>query len=144
MAVQLDLAAARLAVEAALEAARRDGSRVSVAVVDARGHDLLVVRDDGAAWFTAGVARSKAATSALMGIPTTAYAGLADAYPALADLIDDQTRPTMTTLPGGLPVMVGGEVVGAIGVSGAQPEQDVEYAKAAVSGVAVPSALTRR
>ncbi|WP_305093521.1 heme-binding protein [Prescottella sp. R16] len=144
MAVRLDSAAARLAADAAVEAARRDGNRVSVAVVDVRGHDLLVVRDDGAAWFTAGVARAKAATAALMGIPTTAYSGLADGYPALADLIDAQTAPSLTTLPGGLPVVVDGEVVGGIGVSGAQPEQDVEYAKAAVAGVVTRAALPHR
>ncbi|QCQ93282.1 heme-binding protein [Rhodococcus sp. SGAir0479] len=130
---RLDLAAARHAVEVALEAARRAGNRVSVAVVDTRGHDILVVRDDGAAWFTAGVARAKAATAALVGIPTTAYSGLADAHPALAELIDAQTRQSLTTLPGGLPVVVDGEVVGGLGVSGAQPEQDVEYAQAAVA-----------
>ncbi|RDI16920.1 uncharacterized protein GlcG (DUF336 family) [Rhodococcus sp. AG1013] len=130
---RLDLAAARRAADAAIDAARRDGNRVSVTVVDARGHDLLVVRDDGAAWFTPGVARAKAATSALIGIPTTAYSGLADAHPALVDLIDAQTQQPLTTLPGGLPVSVDGEVVGGIGVSGAQPEQDVEYAQAGVA-----------
>ncbi|MCL2535628.1 MAG: heme-binding protein [Nocardiaceae bacterium] len=130
---RFDLAAARAAADAALDAARRDGNRVSVTVVDARGHDLLVVRDDGAAWFTPGVARAKAVTSALIGIPTTAYSGLADAHPALVDLIDGQVRQSLTTLPGGLPVVVGGEVVGGIGVSGAQPEQDVEYAQAAIA-----------
>lgn len=132
---RLGLATVRVAVDAALEAARQGGNRVSVAIVDARGHDLLVVRDDGAAWFTAGVARAKAATSALVGIPTTAYSGLADAHPALAELIDGQAAQSLTTLPGGLPVIVDGEVVGGIGVSGAQPEQDVEYAQAGLAAV---------
>lgn len=130
---RLDLAAARCAVDAALGAARQAGNRVSVAVVDYRGHDVLVVRDDGAAWFTAGVARAKAATSALIGIPTTAYSGLADAHPALVELIDGQAQQPLTTLPGGLPLVVDGEVVGGIGVSGAQPEQDVEYAQAGLA-----------
>lgn len=130
---RLDLETARRAADAAIAAAREGGNRVSVAVVDTRGYDLLVVRDDGAAWFTAGVARAKAATSALIGIPTTAYSGLADAHPALADLIDSQAAQSLTTLPGGLPFVVDGDVVGGIGVSGAQPDEDVSYAKAGLA-----------
>lgn len=132
---RLDLETAKRMADAAFEAARRGGNRVSVVVVDARGHDVLVVRDDGAAWFTAGVARAKAATSALIGIPTTAYSGLAEAHPALADLIDGQAAQSLTTLPGGLPVVVDGEIAGGIGVSGAQPDEDVDYARAGMATV---------
>lgn len=132
---RLDLETAKRMADAAFEAARRGGNRVSVVVVDALGHDVLVVRDDGAAWFTAGVARAKAATSALIGIPTTAYSGLAEAHPALADLIDGQAAQSLTTLPGGLPVVVDGEIAGGIGVSGAQPDEDVDYARAGMATV---------
>lgn len=55
----LGLATSRRIAEAVLDAARRDGQSVSVAVVDNQGHDLVVLRDDSA-WFTAGVARAKA------------------------------------------------------------------------------------
>lgn len=132
---RLDLEIAKRMADAALAAAREGGNRVSVAIVDTRGHDVLVVRDDGAAWFTAGVARAKAATSALIGIPTTAYSGLAQAHPALADLIDGQAAQSLTTLPGGLPIVVAGEIAGGIGVSGAQPDEDVDYARAGMETV---------
>ncbi|GAA4482521.1 hypothetical protein GCM10023094_32580 [Rhodococcus olei] len=132
---ELDSAAARAAAEAALAAARQDHKRISVAVVDHRGHDLLVVRDDGAPWFTAGVARAKAATAALMGAASGDLAGLRAAHPELLDLIGTQTTQPMTTLAGGVPVRLSGSVVGAIGVSGADPDEDVAFARAGVSAL---------
>ncbi|MDN4161764.1 GlcG/HbpS family heme-binding protein [Nocardioides abyssi] len=132
----LDRAAAEAAVVAALAAARADGLAVSVAVVDERGADLVVVRDDGAAWFTPGVARAKAATSAAMRAPTAALGELRAAYPELADLVDDQLPHRFTTLPGGVPLVLGGRHVGAVAVSGAHPDQDVACAEAAARALA--------
>lgn len=86
----LDLAAAQEVAGAVLSAAAAADRRVSVAVVDERGHDLVVLRADGGAWFTAGVARAKAASAAAMGSPTADLAELRAAYPELAELIDGQ------------------------------------------------------
>jgi len=119
---------ARSAAEAAICAARQDGKNISVAIVDSKGHDVLVVRD-GATWFTPGVARAKAATAALMAMPTTAYAELSEKFPELASAIDAQTKQSLTSLPGGLPLIDKGVVIGGIGVSGATPDQDVIYAE---------------
>ncbi|QSE72450.1 heme-binding protein [Rhodococcus sp. PSBB049] len=124
----LRLATVESAVRAALEVAERNGVGVCVAIVDDRGHDVMVVRDR-AIWFTAGAARAKAATSALLGMPTSSFAELANEYPDLLPLIQSQVRESITTLPGGVPLTVGGEVVGGIGVSGATPDQDAEYAQ---------------
>lgn len=120
---------ARIAAEAAIRAARQDGRNVSVAIVDNNGHDVLVVRD-GAAWFTPGIARAKAATAALMAMPTAAYAELSERIPELAKAIDAQSEQSFTSLPGGLPLIDKGVVIGGIGVSGATPDQDVTYAEA--------------
>lgn len=135
MDIELDAARARAAAEAALAAAHQDGKRISVAVVDQRGHDVLVVRGDGAPWFTAGVARAKAATSALMGAQSGDLAGVQAAHPQLIDLIDAQTVQPLTTLPGGVPVRLAGTVVGAIGVSGADPDEDVAFARIGLAAV---------
>lgn len=132
---ELDLSGARAAVDAALDAATADGKRISVAVVDHRGHDVLVVRGDGAAWFTTGVARAKAATSALMGAASGDLAGLRTAHPELIDLIAAQTPQPVTTLGGGVPVRVDSAVIGAIGVSGADPDEDVAYARAGIAAL---------
>ena len=120
-------AAVESAIRAALEIAERNGVGICVAIVDDRGHDLMVVRD-GAVWFTAGVARAKAATSALLRMPTASFAELASEYPDLSPLIQSQVGGPITTLPGGVPLTVGSEVVGGIGVSGGTPGQDAEYA----------------
>ncbi|MDN4174062.1 heme-binding protein [Nocardioides sp. SOB77] len=132
---RLDRAAAEAVAAAALDAARAAGVRVSVAVVDERGADVVVLRDDGAAWFTPGVARAKAATAAAMGAPTAALRELRTAYPELADLVDDQLPQRFTTLPGGVPLALGGRSVGAVGVSGAHPDQDVACAEAAAAAL---------
>lgn len=131
----MDLTRARAATEAALEAAASDGKRISIAVVDQRGHDVLVVRGDGAPWFTTGVARAKAATAALMGAASGDLAGLRAAHPELLDLIGEQTTVPVTTLPGGVPVRLGADVIGAIGVSGADPDEDVAFARAGVAAL---------
>ncbi|MGW0173566.1 heme-binding protein [Rhodococcus sp. NPDC003322] len=132
---ELDSTRARAAAEAALAAAQQDGKRISVAVVDHRGHDVLVVRGDGAPWFTAGVARAKAATAALMGAASGDLAGLRAAHPELIDLIGAQTAQPMTTLAGGVPVRLAGVVVGGIGVSGADPDEDVAFARAGLAAL---------
>ena len=128
---------ARRAVKAAQSAAETAGRQVSVAIVDREGHDLLVVRGPGAPWFTPGVARAKARTCAVLRIPSAGLSGL-NAHPGLLDQIDDQLPFRLTQLPGGLPITVHGETVGAIGVSGADPDDDVAYAQAGVNANAEP------
>ncbi|MEU4650134.1 GlcG/HbpS family heme-binding protein [Nocardia fluminea] len=120
------------AVQAAIEAARADGTRICVAVVDHHGHDVMLVRD-GAAGFTAGVARAKATTAALLGMPTTVYSQMSEAYPELRRVIEVQAGSSVTSLPGGVPVDA---VAGAVGVSGAHPDQDVRYAEIAAAHLA--------
>nr|WP_255670399.1 heme-binding protein [Aeromicrobium wangtongii] len=129
----MDRDAATAVADTALAEAASRGLRVSVAVVDERGHDLVVVRGDGAAWFTPGVARAKAATAAAMGRPTSDLADLREAHPELLDLLAGQVAHPLTTLPGGLPLMADGRCVGAVGVSGAHPDDDVACAATAAA-----------
>ncbi|MGW1023905.1 GlcG/HbpS family heme-binding protein [Streptomyces sp. NPDC002577] len=117
------------ALRAALVAAAEEGLRVSVAVVDDRGFDVAVARGDGAKWFTPEVARAKARTAVSFGAPTASLAAMKEQYPELFSLIGEQLPSTPTTLPGGLPLVDEGMVIGAIGVSGARPEDDVRIAE---------------
>lgn len=133
MTVPLDRATATRIAEAALAAAAARGLRVAVAVVDERGHDLVVVRGDGAAWFTPAVARTKAATAVAMRSATGELAGLREAYPELFDLVSTQVAHPLTSLPGGLPLMADGRCLGAVGVSGAHPDDDVACAAEAAT-----------
>jgi glc operon protein GlcG len=127
----VDAMSARRGIDVLIEAATALGVRVSVAVVDERGHDVVVQRMDGAAWFTAGIARSKAQTSAAFATPSGQLEALQEAYPEVYELAAAQLAFRPTTLPGGITVTRDGVVVAAIGVSGATPEQDVELAQRA-------------
>ncbi|NKR77203.1 heme-binding protein [Rhodococcus hoagii] len=130
---RLDLETARRAADAAIAAAREGGNRVSVAVVDTRGHDLLVVRDDAPRWFTAGVARGQGRHLRADRHPHHRLSGLADAHPALADLIDSQAAQSLTTCPVACPSSWTVTWSVASAVSGAQPDEDVSYAKAGLA-----------
>ncbi|WP_091321381.1 heme-binding protein [Geodermatophilus ruber] len=129
---------ARDAVAVALAHAAATGLRVSVAVVDAGGWDVAVGRGDGAPGFTAGIARAKAGTAAAFRRPSGELAALREVRPEVLELAGEQLAFRPTTLSGGVPVVRDGAVVGAVGVAGATPEQDVECAEAACAVLARP------
>ncbi|WP_369139767.1 heme-binding protein [Modestobacter versicolor] len=127
---------ATAAAVAALQHARTIGVRVSVALVDLAGHELVVVRDDGAPGFTAGIARRKAATAAAFNRPSAELRDVQERRPEVLEVAGEQLRFRPTTLGGGLPWLLDGQVVGGVGVSGATPEQDTECAEAALAALA--------
>lgn len=125
--------------EALLAAAREYGTehalRLSIAVVDVRGHEVASVRVDGASWFTPGVARTKARTAAAFSRPSGDLAAMRAAYPEVFRLAVEQLPEAPTDLPGGLPVYDESGLVGAIGVSGGgSPDMDVAAVLAAIDG----------
>ena len=109
---------ARRMLDAALDAARAEGWAMSVAVVDEGGYPLALQRLDGAGLMTGKVALEKARTAALIRAPSGRLADRLAAEPALLRLTD------YLPMAGGLPAMIEGQCVGAIGVSGGAPEQD--------------------
>ena len=113
----LPLAMANKAVQAALESCRKDGYRVSVSVVDRAGLLRAMERADGAGPHTIDSSRKKAYTAASVRRPTTELAELINKVSALQALRDMNENILM--LGGGLPIEIGGDVVGAIGVGGA-------------------------
>jgi glc operon protein GlcG len=121
--------AKRVAAAAVEEARRLAAPSGSIAVVDDGGHLLYLERLDNTFPAAATVATEKARTAAQFRRPTS---GFEDAIKGgrLA-LLGVQV---MTPLQGGVPVLVNGQVVGAIGVSGAaSAQQDDDIAKAAVA-----------
>lgn len=131
--MSLDLTAARAIADAALAEAERLGLRVSCSVANEKGQEILTLHMDGAGWFTAGVSRAKARTSAIMGRASGQLAGLKSEYPDLWELIQHQIGPDATTLPGGIVVTDGDRVIGGVGISGAHPDQDIACAEAGVA-----------
>ncbi len=113
----LPLALANKAAAAAQEKCKQDGYRVSVAVVDRAGVLKVLMRGDGAGPHTTNSSSKKAYTAASLRRPTSEMAELVAKTPALQGLRDIDDK--VLILGGGLPIEIGGEVVGAIGVGGA-------------------------
>ena len=113
----LPLAMATKAVQGAMEACKKDGYRVSVSIVDRAGVLRAMGRADGAGSHTIESSRKKAYTAASLRRPTTELAELIGKMPTLQALRD--MNPEILILGGGLPIEIGGDVVGGIGVGGA-------------------------
>jgi uncharacterized protein GlcG (DUF336 family) len=113
----LPLALANKAASAALEKCRQDGYRVSVTVVDRAGLIRTLMRGDGAGPHTTDSSSKKAYTAASLRRPTSELAEMISKMPALQSLRDMNEK--MLMLGGGLPIEIGGEVIGGIGVGGA-------------------------
>ena len=93
-----------------------DGYNVSASVVDRAGVLLAMVRADGAGTHTAEASRAKAFTSASSRNPTS---GIAKAIQSNPDAAGMANIPGFLVLAGGVPVKIGNETIGAIGVAGA-------------------------
>jgi glc operon protein GlcG len=101
-----------------------------ISVVDAGGHLLAFARMDGAFALSIDTALMKAKTAASYGVPTGDIAAGIDLKLAIA------TQGKRINLPGGLPVIVDGHVIGAIGVGSGTGEQDKQVATAALAALA--------
>ncbi|WP_455242167.1 GlcG/HbpS family heme-binding protein [Petrachloros mirabilis] len=113
----LPLSLAEKAVHAAMEACKKDGYRVSASVVDGGGVLRAMVRADGAGPHTVDSSRKKAYTAASLRRATTELAELINKVPTLQAL--REMNDNILILGGGLPIEIGGEVMGGIGVGGA-------------------------
>jgi glc operon protein GlcG len=125
----LTLAGAQRIVEAALAVAKSNRLRQSIAVVDDGGNLMAFVRMDDAQLAGVQMAVGKARTALLFQGPSK---GFADRI--AAGHLNVLALPDMLPADGGQPIVVGGKIVGAVGVSGASPTQDGQTAvKAAAS-----------
>lgn len=110
---------------AARNEAQSNGWAVSIAIVDDGGHPLALERLDGATPSSAYIATEKARTSALGRRESKGFEDMVNGgrFAFLA-------APVLTPLEGGVPVVVDGQVIGAVGVSGVKAEQDAQVARA--------------
>jgi glc operon protein GlcG len=126
----LSLAAARKMAGAAINEAEKNHWSGVVAIVDDGGWLILLERMDAAMTASVELAAGKARTAALFKKPSQ----------ALEDSINHGRYAAITArgfveMQGGLPVMVDGEVVGAIGASFATPEMDIKVAQAGLAAL---------
>jgi len=123
-------------VNAAVAKARELGVTENVAILDDGGNLKAFSRMDGASFPTIEIAQNKAYT-ALFGVPTQEFFEFIKGDPSL--LAGIPTLARVAAWGGGLPIKVNGEVVGAIGVSGAPAVQnDIDCARAALALVLEP------
>jgi uncharacterized protein GlcG (DUF336 family) len=127
----LTLSDVRAIAQAAESEALANQWPVTIAIVDDGGHLLWLQRLDGAAPISAHIAPSKARTAALGRRESKVY----------EDVIN-QGRTSFLSAPalegmleGGVPVMVGGQCVGAVGVSGVKSNEDAQIARAGIAAL---------
>ncbi|MEE9099992.1 MULTISPECIES: heme-binding protein [Pseudomonas] len=110
-----------------LAAARAEAQRnhwtVSIAVVDDGGHPLALERLDGCAPASAYIAIEKARSAALGRRETRDYEDMVN-----GGRVAFVSAPLLTSLEGGVPVVVDGQVIGAVGVSGVKSGEDAQVA----------------
>ena len=115
---------------AARTEAERLGLPVSIAIVDEAGVPLALERLDGARLHTPEAATLKARTAAIVRTATAALQAQVAATPALLSF------PGRMPLAGGQPLVHLGEVVGGVGSSGGQPDEDEAVCAAALAALA--------
>lgn len=131
----MDLKDADRLLEAALAEARRDGSRVAAAVVDAGGRLIAFRRLDGASAAAAEVAIAKARMAALSGTDTAGLeAAINGERRALLQLAPALGAPA-AAMGGGLALRWDGELLGGLGVSGMTPQRDGAIAAAGAAAL---------
>jgi glc operon protein GlcG len=122
----------RRIAQAAEAEARTNNWPVTIAIVDDGGHLLWLQRLDRAAPISAAIAPAKARTAALGVRESKVY----------EDMIN-QGRMSFLSAPliegmleGGVPIVVDGQCLGAVGVSGVKSDQDAQIAKAGIAALA--------
>ena len=123
--------ARRMAPAAEAEACKHQWA-VAIAIVDDGGHLLWLQRLDGGAPISSDIAPAKARTAALGRRESKVY----------ADMID-QGRTSFLSAPelqamleGGVPIVVDGQCLGAVGVSGVKSSEDAQIANAGIAALA--------
>jgi uncharacterized protein GlcG (DUF336 family) len=131
--VPLDIHDANELIGRAHAKAAELGIRVTVAVVDEGAHLVALARMDGAAPLTPQVAEAKAVGAAMLHRDGASLGELAKDRPGFFSVADRLVRVPIVPGLGSVLIKRDGKVLGAVGVSGGRPEQDLECAEAGIS-----------
>ena len=110
------------------------GIAYNIAVVDAGGHLIAFVRQDGALIGSIDLAIDKAVTARIFDKTTSDLANLAQPGRALFG-IQESNAGKVVIFGGGMPVIFDGNIVGAVGTSAGTVEQDIAVAEAAIAAL---------
>ena len=118
----ISLAMAQTIANAALAQCQSLGFKVAVTVLDRGGHALVMLRDDGAGLHTSEGSDRKAFTARTFSRPSAEFVKRMLDDPAA---VGSRSYTRVLALGGGLPIKVGNDVIGAVGVSGSPGKDDV-------------------
>lgn len=119
----------KIAAGAEAEAVKNNWA-VTISIVDDGGHLLWLQRLDGAALVSSWIGPAKAKTAAVGRRETAVYEKMVNEGRVSFLSVDP-----ITPLEGGVPIMVDGQCVGAVGVSGVKSTEDVQIAKAGIAAL---------
>ncbi|MDN6320625.1 MAG: heme-binding protein [Marinobacter sp.] len=128
---RLDIIEARLLIAGATEKALELGVPMCIAIVDESGNLIAFERMNGGKTSSVTIAQDKAFTAAAAKKATHDYNAV-NIPGSLAFGIHTEVGGRISSVGGGLPVIVGGEVVGGIGLSSGMPQQDMDCAQAGI------------
>jgi glc operon protein GlcG len=133
--LKLTLEGARAVLAAAQRRANEIERPMNIAVVDASGHLLAFERMDGAKLSSIRIAMVKAQSSAVRAAPTGPSMSGEEANLLLSAALAVASPDEHTPIRGGVPLIVDGHWVGAIGVSAGTEDQDVDVARAGAAAL---------
>ncbi len=131
--MSVSLKRAQAVIDRALTKAGQLGIKVTVAVVDDGGHLVALSRMDGAMPLSPQLAEAKAVGAAMFRRDGEALAKIAQDRPGFFNAADRLVRVPLIPGLGSALIAENGNVVGAVGVSGGRPDQDLECAEAGLS-----------
>jgi len=125
----LTLADCEKVMAAAVDEARRNKWIVAIAILDDGGHLLHFARMDGASPANARIAVAKGRTAAESRRASGTWQERIKSRPELMQM------PGILPVQGGVPIIVEGSCVGAVGVSGVQSQEDEQIAQAGIDAL---------
>ncbi|MFV3074814.1 GlcG/HbpS family heme-binding protein [Niveispirillum fermenti] len=128
MSLTFDIA--QTIVSNAVKAGAGQGVNVAVVVVDRAGRVVASGRSEAAGFVNLTVAERKAVASASFGAPTLAVLEMVKGDQILLSSVMGET--SLSILPGGMPITLDGQPVGAVGIAGAHYSQDHAIAETVV------------
>ena len=129
----VSLGEAELILEGAFAHAKAAGlGPLTIAVLDIAGRLIALKRQDRSSLLRPDIAQAKAFGALAMGMGSRGLAGRAQSHPAFVASVTALAGGMLVPVPGGVLCYDGDEIVGAVGVSGALPDQDEACAMAGI------------
>ena len=123
--MEMNLELAKTILSTAISTSKEMRRPCSIAIVDDHGWLVALHRMDGAPIPTAEIARDKAWTAAVFRRPSSEVSAFGDLKAPGYGFNVQNWNERLTTIPGGVPILKEGRLVGAIGVCGATPKDDI-------------------